>query len=115
MSRDSKQQAAGSRRRDEDRAQDAGREGYTLLPSGKWREPDWMGACKAALLKLDPRYVIVFKIRWQVFGGDCSAAQMHRYLQEQEYEWAPTSERQVRNWMKEILPIEARCKAAAPA
>ena len=109
----SKQQAAGSRRRDEDRAQDAGREGYKLLRSGKWIEPDWMSACKAELMLLNSHYVMVFNVRWKEFAGDCSAAQIHRTLQARGYRWAPASERTLQRWMLEILPIEAKHKAAS--
>ena len=74
-------------------------------------EPAWMQPCRKELLKLDPRYLVVFNERWQHFGGDCTAAQLARYLQGRGYDWAP-SDRTTRDWLAVILPIEAKHKQA---
>lgn len=70
-------------------------------------EPAWRRHCREELFKLDPRYAAVFGIRWGVFGGDCTAAQLARHLAERGYEWAP-AERNLRRWLTIILPVETR-------
>ena len=78
-------------------------------------EQAWMRACRDELMTIDPRYVIVFNIRWRQFGGDCTAAQLFRALQARKWRWSPTTERAVQRWLTEILPVEELHRRAAPS
>ena len=69
----------------------------------------WMRPCREELLALDPRYVVLFDIRWQYFNGECTAVDLHRQIHQRSYKWAP-SERWVRRWLNEIIPVETRHK-----
>ena len=72
------------------------------------RAAAWMDACRQELMRLDPRYVVLFNLRHLRFGGDCTAAQLHRALHSGGYTWAPKSRDTTARWVQEILAVEAR-------
>ena len=71
-----------------------------------WMQP-WMRECREELLALDPRYVVLFDLRWRLYAGDCTAADLHRQIHQRGYKWAPDNDATARRWLAEIKKIEA--------
>lgn len=82
--------------------------------AGAAAAPKWMEPCRQELLRLDPRYLVLFNLRWRQFGGDCTAAQLHRALHRGKYRWAPAHERTVQRWLQAILATEATYMSRFP-
>ncbi|GEM_PF-4044207 len=78
-------------------------------------EPAWMKPCREELLRIDPRYLVVFNIRWRQFDGHCTSEQIRAVmLADKQYDWTPT-DRTIRTWLARIAPIETKHKQRAEA
>jgi hypothetical protein len=89
-------------------AQDRDRAAATAARTGR---PFWQECCRAELLRIDPRYLVAFDVRWDKFNGDCTAAQLARHLKQRGFDWAP-SRRTIERWLQVIIPIETRHQQA---
>jgi hypothetical protein len=67
-------------------------------------EPRWVVRCRAELARLNGNYAYAFEVYWRVFGCDCTARQLRDRLESYGYSWAP-SERRMREWLVEMLPV----------